>query len=80
MKDSFKKEPLRDWSCPSYLAEDGRAAKSSMPLKSSYGADGETWTTSRQMPGGQAGPGSPSLKQIDAARCQDPTPVRKRQF
>jgi len=69
---------LKDWSCPSYSADDGRAAKSSEELRSSYGADGETWSVSAQMPAGQPGKGSPSLKELDAARCTNATPVRKR--
>jgi len=69
---------LKDWAMPSYSPDDGRAAKSSMPLQQTYGADGESWGVSAQMPAGQPGPGSPSLKEMDAARCTNATPVRKR--
>jgi hypothetical protein len=40
--------------------------------------EGERITPNAQLPVGQPGPGSPSLKQIDASRCQNPTPVSKR--
>jgi hypothetical protein len=71
--------PLRDWSTPSYSPDDGRAAKSSEQFSSGrYGAEGEAWSTNPQFPVGQPGKGSPSLKQLDAARTTNPTPVRKR--
>lgn len=70
--------PLKDWASASYSAEDGRAAKSSMMPKKSYSADGETWGVSAQLAAGEPGPGSPTWKAIDAARCQNPTPVHKR--
>jgi hypothetical protein len=69
--------PLRTWSCPSYSATDGRAAKSTEDVRSSYSADGENWTTSAQMPAGQAAPGTPTFKQLDQMRTQGGD-VRKR--
>jgi hypothetical protein len=70
--------PLRDWACPSYSPDDGRAAKSTEGIRSRYGADGENWTTSAQMARGTPGKGSPTLRELDAQRCQNRTPVNKR--
>jgi hypothetical protein len=71
--------PLRYWGryCPSYSASNGRAAKSTEGPRSSYNADGESWTCNSQMPVGQTAPGTPSLKQLDAMRTQGGD-VRKR--
>lgn len=69
---------LRDWADASYSPDNGRAAKSSMPLEKSYGAVGERWSTNAQMAKGQPGKGSPTFKQIDAQRWQNKTPVSKR--
>jgi hypothetical protein len=69
--------PMREWAAPSYDPNTGRAA-------SAYGdrqpvtIEGERISPNRQMPKGQPGKGSPSLKELDASRCTDYTPVNKR--
>jgi hypothetical protein len=68
----MRKQPLRQWSAPSYSAQDGRAAKSSEEQRSGYGADGETWTVNAQIPSAFAG--------RDRRCTQNPVPVSKRPF
>jgi hypothetical protein len=76
MTKDFKK-PLRDWACPSYDPGTGRAA-SSLGSGEPYSAEGEHINPSRQLPGGQPGKGSPSLKALDAQRTTVSTPVKSR--
>ena len=52
---------LRDWADPSYSPDNGRAAKSSMPVQKNYGADGEKWSVNAQMAKGQPGKGYAEL-------------------
>jgi hypothetical protein len=69
--------PLREWAAPSYDPNTGRAAWS-LGHGEATTIEGERIAPNRQMPRGQPGKGSPSLKEIDAQRCTDYTPVNKR--
>jgi hypothetical protein len=68
-----KGTPLRDWSCASYGASDGRSVSS----LADYSGRGSPSTThvegaSAQIP--------TAFNHIDRQRTQDKTPVRKRPF
>lgn len=69
--------PLRDWAYPSFDPNTGRAA-SAFGHGEPVTIEGEHIAPNRQMPKGQPGKGSPSLKELDASRCTNYTPVNKR--
>ena len=67
------KQPLRNWSAPSYDPSNGRAAASSMEQRKSYSFDGERANVSAQMP-------NSGFNGRDARCTTIKTPVRNRPF